>query len=47
MTKQVHIPAELHQQLKAMAVQQGVSLQALVSQALARQLNQDQPKTAA
>lgn len=46
MTKQVHIPAELHRQLKAMAVQQGVSLQALVSQTLARHLSQDS-KTAA
>ena len=46
MTKQVHIPAELHRQLKFLAVQQGVSLQALVSQTLARHLNQDQ-KTAA
>jgi len=46
MTKQVHIPAELHRQLKSLAVQQGVSLQALVSQTLARHLNQDQ-KTAA
>lgn len=46
MTKQVHIPAELHQQLKALAVQQGVSLQALVSQTLARHLSQDHSKAA-
>lgn len=46
MTKQVHIPAELHRQLKAMAVQQGVSLQALVSQTLTRHLQADHSKAA-
>lgn len=35
MTKQVHIPTELHQKAKVAAVGQGLSLQDLASKAIA------------